>query len=216
VSEAEIRAAAIASSPLAAFQRQRKLDSRARLVDAAIDLFGRHGYPAVSVEDVATEAGVSRMTFYRHFRGKADLAVTLFSQNVAQAGPKLLSIGSRDWTDRNVVKQWLTELFAADRANRKLLRVFIQASAIEPEFTKQGHAQIAQWIEELGRSIPAFALEQDNLDHRRRWLEAWLLLFELLDQSNHAALDSGIAADPLMIELLGDRFLQFVLAKPAC
>ncbi len=202
-------------SPLAAFQRQRKQDSRARLLDAAVDLFGRHGYPSVSVEDIAGEAGVSRMTFYRHFRGKADLAGTLFSQNVAQSGPNLLRIGAMDWTDRSVVTRWLSDLFAADRANRKLLRLFIQASAIEPEFTKQGHAQIAAWIEELGRSIPAFALDKENPDHRRRWLEAWLLLFELLDQSNHAALDSGVAADPLMIELLGDRFLHFVLAAPA-
>ncbi len=215
MSGADNSAAAIEASPLAAFQRQRKQDSRARLLNAAVELFGQDGYPAVSVEDIASAAGVSRMTFYRNFRGKADLAGTLFSQNVAQSGPNLLGIGTRDWTNRNVVTKWLTELFAADHANRKLLRLFIQASAIEPEFTKQGHAQIATWIEELGRSIPAFALDRDNPDHRRRWLEAWLLLFELLDQSNHAALDSGIAADPLMIELLGDRFLHFVLADPA-
>jgi len=34
-----------------------------------------------------------------------------------------------------------------------------------------------------------------------------------LDLSNHAALDSGIATDPLVIEILTDRFLAFVEPK---
>lgn len=202
-------------SPLAAFQRQRKQDSRDRLLGAAVDLFGQHGYPAISVEDIASAAGVSRMTFYRHFRGKAELAGTLFSQSVAQEGPHLLRIGALDWNDHAVVSTWLGELFAIDRANRKLLKVFVQASAIEPEFTKQGHAQIAAWIAALGKSIPAFALTPDNPVQRRRWLEAWLLIFEMLDQSNHAALDSGVAADPLVVDILTDRFVRFVKGAEA-
>jgi hypothetical protein len=40
-----------------------------------------------------------------------------------------------------------------------------------------------------------------------------LLLYEILDLSNHAALDSGIATNPLAIEILTDRFLAFVEPK---
>ena len=41
------------------------------------------------------------------------------------------------------------------------------------------------------------------------------MIYEILDQSNHAALDSGVAADPLVIDILSDRFLHFVTAYSA-
>jgi AcrR family transcriptional regulator len=48
----------------------RTATTRARLQDAALDLFERHGYRAVTVEQIAEAAGVSHMTFFRHFRSK--------------------------------------------------------------------------------------------------------------------------------------------------
>lgn len=44
-----------------------------RLADAAADLFRRHGYHAVSINDIAAAAGVTGPAVYRHFRGKQDL-----------------------------------------------------------------------------------------------------------------------------------------------
>jgi AcrR family transcriptional regulator len=49
---------------------QRRQSSRA-LQAAAIDLVGRHGLAAVTVDDVAAAAGVSRRTFFNHFPTKA-------------------------------------------------------------------------------------------------------------------------------------------------
>jgi len=44
--------------------------TRDRLKAAALDLFELHGYRAVTVEDIASAAGVSHMTFFRHFATK--------------------------------------------------------------------------------------------------------------------------------------------------
>ena len=206
--------APVGVTALAAFHRQRKLDSRERLLAAAVEQFSQRGYSPVSVEDIASAAGVSRMTFYRHFRGKADIAGSMFSLVVDTAGPQLLRIREAHWNDRGEVCDWLRDLFAMDRHNRLLLRVFVQASAVEPAFNVQAHEQIAAWIDALGQEIPAFALRTDDPRDRRRWLEAWLLIYEILDQSNHAALDSGIATDPIVIEILADRFLAFVRPVP--
>jgi hypothetical protein len=41
----------------------------------------------------------------------------------------------------------------------------------------------------------------------------WLLIYEVLDQGNHAARESGVATDPLMTNILADRFLGFVNCK---
>jgi AcrR family transcriptional regulator len=44
--------------------------THARLQLAALDLFEQRGYHAVTVEDIAAAAGVSHMTFFRHFAAK--------------------------------------------------------------------------------------------------------------------------------------------------
>jgi AcrR family transcriptional regulator len=46
---------------------------RERLVAAAIDLFYRHGFGAVGIDQVIAAAGVTKTTFYKHFEGKDDL-----------------------------------------------------------------------------------------------------------------------------------------------
>jgi AcrR family transcriptional regulator len=53
--------------------------SRQRLLEAALKLFSRDGYEATSVAAIAQEAGVSRATFYRHFRGKREVLLALLS-----------------------------------------------------------------------------------------------------------------------------------------
>jgi AcrR family transcriptional regulator len=50
--------------------RERK---RRRILEAATELFVRHGYRKTSVDDVAREAGVAKGTVYLYFKTKADL-----------------------------------------------------------------------------------------------------------------------------------------------
>ncbi|SEO48645.1 TetR/AcrR family transcriptional regulator [Trujillonella endophytica] len=191
---------------------RRNPGSRDRLLAAAMGTFCERGYLATSVEDIAAAAGVSRMTFYRHFRNRADVAAELFRVAAAESTPRYLAITSVDHTDRDAVLVWIQALFAADRADRLLLQVFTQARSDPDGFTERAQQLMGDLIRELGRSIPAFALDPDEPTQRRRWIEAWLLLYEILDQSNHAALNSGVAVDDLVPDILAERFLRFVTA----
>lgn len=56
--------------PASARERQRR-DSWRALQHAAVELVGRRGFAAVTVDDVAAAAGVSRRTFFNHFPTKA-------------------------------------------------------------------------------------------------------------------------------------------------
>lgn len=61
-----------------------------RLVDAARDLAAESGSSAFTVADVATRAGVSLRSFYRHFSGKDDLLLALFEEE-SRVGAALLA-----------------------------------------------------------------------------------------------------------------------------
>jgi AcrR family transcriptional regulator len=49
--------------------------TRTRLLAAALDLFARKGYDETTVAEIATAAGVTEMTFYRHFGSKDQLVL---------------------------------------------------------------------------------------------------------------------------------------------
>lgn len=52
------------------------LRTRARILDVALDLFERHGYAATTVSQIAEAAGITQMTFFRHFPTKDAVLVT--------------------------------------------------------------------------------------------------------------------------------------------
>ena len=197
---------------LMAFHRQRKQDSRDKLLTAAIERFCERGYFSVSIDEIASAAGVSRVTFYRHFSSKAALTAEVFWDAAEATKPLYLAIGAGRFEDPPVVRQWIAAIFEADLANRRMLRVFTQATTDEGTFTPRAQALISELIAGLGLTIPAFDLDPARPADRRRWHEAWLLLYELLDQSNHAALGAGFATSSDVIDILTDRFLRFVAA----
>ena len=51
-----------------------------QLVKAAQDLFMRHGIRRVTVEEICSEAKISKMTFYKYFKNKIELIKYLLNQ----------------------------------------------------------------------------------------------------------------------------------------
>jgi AcrR family transcriptional regulator len=51
-----------------------------QLVSTAQDLFMRHGIRRVTVEEICSEANISKMTFYKYFKNKIELTKYLLNQ----------------------------------------------------------------------------------------------------------------------------------------
>lgn len=49
--------------------------TRARLTSCALELFERHGYERTGVDEIAAAAGVTPMTFFRHFAAKENVVL---------------------------------------------------------------------------------------------------------------------------------------------
>lgn len=71
-------------------REKRKLETRARIEDAAYELFQRQGIDETSIEQICTEADVARRTFYSYFPNKHALLGGLgVSRLYSQSGPML-------------------------------------------------------------------------------------------------------------------------------
>src|SRR5512142_2830739 len=66
---------------------------RLRIAAAARDLFASQGYERTTVEAVAERAGVSRRTFFRHFRSKDDVVFPDHERIRAAADAHLAALG---------------------------------------------------------------------------------------------------------------------------
>lgn len=60
--------------------------TRATLLDAARDLFGRQGYAATSLQSIVEAAGLTKGAAYHHFDDKQDLFLHVFEQVQRQIG----------------------------------------------------------------------------------------------------------------------------------
>ncbi|HYF82911.1 MAG TPA: TetR/AcrR family transcriptional regulator [Clostridia bacterium] len=60
-------------------QSEKKLK---RLLEKSEELFWNYGYNAVSVDQIAAEAGISKMTIYKHFHSKEDLFIEIMKNSI--------------------------------------------------------------------------------------------------------------------------------------
>lgn len=71
--------------------------TRERLQAAALELFEQHGFDGVTVEDIVAAAGVSHMTFFRHFGSKERVLLDdpfdpMIAMAVAATDPQLPAV----------------------------------------------------------------------------------------------------------------------------
>ena len=71
-------------------------NKRVALLSTAEELFARHGARRVTVEEVCRCAGVSKMTFYKHFRNKTDLVRQIHDELMERGFAKFDEINAMD------------------------------------------------------------------------------------------------------------------------
>ena len=126
-----------AAAHLAASQDRSRLTAE-RFLAAALTLLESKTFEALSVADLAKEAGRSVGAFYQRFGSKDDFLTVLltayFERGEAETA-RVLSEGK----DEAVVEALLAENFAAIMRNRNLWHAALRRSAEDPGFWAQFH-----------------------------------------------------------------------------
>src|SRR3954451_13385548 len=80
-------------------------ERKARILDAAAEVFASHGYESTSIDEVAEAAGISKPVIYDHFDSKKDLHIALIDKQTED----MLSF----WSERVSSEQSLDRQLAA-------------------------------------------------------------------------------------------------------
>jgi AcrR family transcriptional regulator len=149
-SQPSSRPTSAASGPPARGRRLGRAERREQILAAATQAFARSGFAATSLDDIAAQAGISRVILYRHFDSKSDLYRAVLDRVCARL---VATVGERDYTAASV--DALVGAAAEDPAGFRLL---FQHAAREPEFRAEadqfhdGMVRVAR--RELARMIP--------------------------------------------------------------
>ena len=131
---------------------------RARLFAAASAVFARTGFADATAEAIAREAGMSKATFYEHFRNKEECILALFDAaiDVVIAG---LDQAARDVPDQSAqsrvaasVRGFLEVVAAFPDQAQTLLVEIIGAGPRAMERRDAALARVAEYIDEHNRA----------------------------------------------------------------
>jgi AcrR family transcriptional regulator len=87
-------------------------DRRRQLLECALAAFTRRGYPSTRVDDICTEAGISRATFYRYFESKEevfDALIDLMASEVLDTAAHLGAV-TPDADGKATLAHWIADL----------------------------------------------------------------------------------------------------------
>jgi AcrR family transcriptional regulator len=72
---------------------------REDLMDAALELFNRRGFKATGIESILKEAGVAKMTLYKHFQTKEELVLAVLRRQDEVFRNQLFTMAKKNGED---------------------------------------------------------------------------------------------------------------------
>jgi AcrR family transcriptional regulator len=88
---------------------KKKVKSRkyVEILKTARELFWKHGFRRVSIQEISEKSGVSKMTFYKYFPNKIDLAKTVFANEIEEGMVKFNNLMEEDMPVPDKIKKMI-------------------------------------------------------------------------------------------------------------
>ncbi|MFD8595040.1 TetR family transcriptional regulator [Kitasatospora sp. NPDC059646] len=132
-------------------ERKRRLVSD-ELTETALNLFARHGFDAVTVDEIAASAGMSKRTFFRYFASKEDVVVQFLADLGAGMRAELAARPPEESPStalRHAVRSSVDACAGhTDRALR-VVRLILGTPALHARFLERQ----AQWRDDLAAEL---------------------------------------------------------------
>lgn len=200
---------------MANLRTKQKEMTRQLLLRTSLELFESKGYAATTVDDIATAAGTTRVTFYAHFPARIDLIRALFAElnalldrsdspergTTAAALVRAVADGGRDG-----IAAWLRQSADLWPRIQPYLNVGVEAAASDPEI----RLLVDQWWNEAYADIVAGLDEADRFDPASRHVRAELAFTQLHYLASRWNRRDWTADHSQALEILIDAWVQLL------
>ena len=153
-----------------AFGGKRDLNRRKRvqdLVDAGLSLFLERGIEAVTIDEVAREAGMAKGNFYRYFRDKADLVeaviepvVSTTRDAIQECDAKLREANGRD-DAVSAYGQLGNRLIGALAMHPDAMCLYLQERRAPATTARQAISDLATELDDRAMTLSQVAVDRD-------------------------------------------------------
>ena len=110
----------------------------------------------ISVDDLASGAGISRPTFYFYFKSKDAVLLSLLEPMIAQADAEFDKAVQRPPADlRRVCRSVIKAFFTAFGSHRAIARAGTEVLATSPEIRAMWNGFMQKWIDQTAAMITA-------------------------------------------------------------
>lgn len=185
--------------------------TRQQLLDAALRVFGRRGYDATTLDEIAREAAVTRGAIYWHFKGKPELYAALLAERQGPAAATLAAILAADDPPAARLRALIARslaLLEEDAAYRATLELTLFKTGAAPDLA-EGLAQKVAGLRGLRQSLAELVRAGQRRGELRADLDPEAAATTILSLINGAALTwlldpaafSPAAQAPLIAEI---------------
>lgn len=129
-------------------------ESRAKIMEAALRLFARHGYERTSIRMIAAEAGIAQGLLYNYFAGKDELLHALFQRSMADVRASFAA-AERAADPRTQIEQLIRAAFTVVRDNQDFWRLSYGVRH-QPEVLAGLGAELPAWTATIRATLEGY------------------------------------------------------------
>jgi AcrR family transcriptional regulator len=192
-------------------QQEQKQETRERLLRAAEQVFSKRSYAATAVEEIITQAGASRTSFYRHFDSKWAIASALCGEVMPGVWELWKELAALQDPREAAIAAWLRRRLGVYNQHRTMFSIMREAVAIEPAGAAAVTRTHDEVIQVLATGIRAFrnTLGRSPGAHKSH-IEACLLLMQLDEFTYTLAVRGWNVDDAIAIDVMARQIRDFI------
>lgn len=193
---------------MAKLREAQKQMTRRLLLASGLELFSTKGYAATTVDDIATAAGTTRVTFYAYFPSRSALMRALIDEQLNEVLQRERSAEHGSTAQdlvavvadgrRESIAAWLRRTAENWPAIHPIIRIGRDAAAVDPELTDL----VEQWMEEAISDIEDGLTEAGRFEPYQRRFRGVLAMAQLdFVAQNWGRADWKLDRDQMLEEL---------------
>ena len=194
-------------------RKERKQQTRTRLVDAAVEVFRQRGLASGTIEEIAARAEVSRQTFYFHFDSKESLLLDLMVRVEERMLGRYADLAELPEHTAELATAWAENFLGHAREERGTVLLLMQTMPYELAPDTGVSKFYDDVIGMLAERIPAFA-DATSTRNPVRHAAALLLFFQLEMMMRYVLLESRFD-NRSICQAWGAQWARFVNEGPA-